>query len=277
VILNPINDADCLDQLTRIARELVPTTAIQTVARRLCTRDRVIRWFHSLPQANDHGEERVRFVQCDVPQRARLLPDDPNCVERAMAAMMLLEVLDPRTQRALATVERPERHTGLVEKHGRRWYAIDLFPRRNAFSWGEFGKDVLQGVHKYVGQPFLSAYGLGGAGEWLGGQENKWIGRDKKQPEKKQSPPPGGKAEQEGAAAGVGSKVSSALVSRVVGSGASKSGGPDGQEKVQSAAGGGPASARPFGGRNAPAAARDRGDSHDEGAFAQCFWWLRGW
>jgi hypothetical protein len=105
---------------------------------------------------------------------------------------MLLEVVDPKTPRALATVEKPARHTGLVEKHGTRWYAVDLFPRRNArrdFDWGNFGKDVLQGVHKYVGKPLLGAYGAGAAADWLGDQEDSWIGRDKKkQPEKSSRP-----------------------------------------------------------------------------------------
>lgn len=177
MILDPVNDEDCLGQLTRIARELAPTTLVQLVAQRLGSVEAVIRWLRSLPQSDDDGHEAVRYVQCDVPQRVRLLPDDPNCVERATAALMLLEVLDPKTRRALATVDRPLRHTGVVEYRDGKWRAVDLFPRRN-FDWGHFGGDVLQGVHNYVGKPILSFYGLGGAADQLGDQENKLIGRD---------------------------------------------------------------------------------------------------
>jgi hypothetical protein len=201
VILDPVNDEECLGQLTTIARELAPTTLVREVARRLGSREAVIRWFQSLPQADDDGTERVRFIQCDVPQRTRLLPDNPNCVERSLGGLMLLEAIDPMTPRALATVDRPMRHTGLVEKHGGTWRAVDLFPRRNAardFSWSEFGKDVLQGVHKYVGKPVLSFYGLGGVADTIGEYEDKAIGRhkpkdqQKKPPEKKDAPPSGG-------------------------------------------------------------------------------------
>ena len=127
---------------------------IQLVARRLGSREAVIKWFQSLPQADDDGHEHVRYISCDVPQRTRLLPDDPNCVERALGALMLLEAIDGQTPRALASIERPLRHTGVVEKHGEHWFAVDLFPRRN-FDWGSLGKDVLQGVHTYVGKPVL--------------------------------------------------------------------------------------------------------------------------
>jgi hypothetical protein len=218
---------DCLGQLTAIARELWPSTLVRSVARRLGSPTAVIEWFRSLPQADDDGHEAVRFVQCDVPQRVRLLPDDPNCVERSIGAMMLLEALDPSTRRALATVDRPLRHTGLVEQRGGRWHAVDLFPRRNAqrnFDWSELGKDVLQGAHNYVGKPILGFYGLGGAADQLGEQEDKLIGRDKKKaPEKKDSPPAGKPKPERPNPQPQGGKarpsVGPAIVSRVLGTG----------------------------------------------------------
>jgi hypothetical protein len=205
VIADPINDADCLGQLTQIARELSPTTLIRLAARHIAERDprvqpreAVIRWIQSRPQTDDDGRELVRAITCDVPQRVRLLADDPNCVERAVDGMLLLEALEamglePRATRALGTVEKPARHTGLVEKRGGRWQAIDLFPRRNArrnsIDWGKTGKDVLQGVHQYVGKPILKFYGLGGVADTVGDAEDKAIGR-----EKKQKPPAGGRS-----------------------------------------------------------------------------------
>jgi hypothetical protein len=188
VIVDPINDTECLAQLTTFARELAPSTLVRLVAKRLGTREAVILWLQSLPQSDDHGEEQIRFIMCDVPQRTRLFPDDPNCVERSFGALMLLEVIDPKTPRALATVDKPLRHTGLVEQYGGHWHAVDLFPRRNAnrnFQWG----DLLTGTHQYLGKPILKFY-LGDSGakvaDALGEQEAKLVGQDKK----KTAPPP---------------------------------------------------------------------------------------
>jgi len=293
VILDPINDADCLGQLTKIARELAPTTLLMMVAKRLGSRTAIIRWFQSLPQADDTGAEQVRFIQCDVPQRTRLLPDDPNCVERSIGALMLLEVVDPKTARALATVDKPLRHTGLVEKHGAHWRAVDLFPRRNAarnFNWGEFGKDVLQGVHKYVGKPLLGAYGAGAAADWLGEQEDSWIGRDKKkQPEKKGTPPPAGKQpqpepkrEQPKPEQQKGGADYNSYLTKFIGAGAKKSqptadggGGKDAEKAKSQSPAGAPAGDRAAG-RAPQARNRDGGDPHDQDAEARRRWWFLG-
>jgi hypothetical protein len=292
VILDPINDVDCLGQITTIARELAPTTLIISVAKKLGSREAVIHWLQSLPQADDDGSEHVRYIQCDVPQRVRLLPDDPNCVERSMGALMLLEVLAPKTPRALATVDRPLRHTGLVEKHGAHWRAVDLFPRRNAprnFDWSELGKDVLQGVHKYVGKPVLSFYGLGSAADTLGEQEDKLIGRDKKnQPEKKGSPP-AGKAQppktepaKPAAKPSGGKNDGGGFLASFIGAGASRGqtrpeagGGPNGQEaKAKPRAG--VAAVDGTAGRASQAGDRDGGHPHDQGEEAQRWWRILG-
>ena len=181
MILSPTTDRDCLGQLTQMARELVPTTLVQTVAVRLGSPSKVLAWLQSLPQTDDDGQESFRAIACDVPQRTRLFPDDPNCFERSFAALALLEVLEPETARMLVTVERPLRHTGVVERRGRRWIALDLFPRRNANA-SETGKDILQGIHRYIGKPLLSFYGLGAVADQVGDAEDAAMGRAKKQP-----------------------------------------------------------------------------------------------
>lgn len=184
MILDAVNDEECLGQLTTMARELAATTLVQTVARRLKTKKAVVSWLQSLPQTDDVGQESIRFIQCDVPQRVRLFADDPNCVERALSALLLLEALDPRTPRALATVDKPARHTGLVERIGTKWRAVDLFPRRNA-SAEDVGKDILQGIHTYVGKPVLKFY-LGETGgkvaDKIGNAQDNAIGRGKSPP-----------------------------------------------------------------------------------------------
>jgi hypothetical protein len=300
VILEPVNDLACLSQLTTIARELSATTLIHSVAKHLGSRDGVIRWIQAKPQTDDDGKELIQFITCDVPQRVRLLAEDPNCVERATDAMMLLEALEQLkleapTPRALATVERPLRHTGLVEKRGDRWYAVDLFPRRNAprnFDWATFGVGTLKGVHKYVGKPLLSFYGLGSVADTIGAQEDKLTASVGKKPEKKEAPSsrPGAKqpaasngaSSPLGVAGAVGSGAGPAAVNLVVGKG-----GTNGQTETrkpeaaaQGAAGGGDsiiaallskASKR---GSDAAAARGDR-DSHDARAEAERGggWW----
>lgn len=197
MIAEPINDVECLSQLTTIARELAPTTLLRTVAQRLGSPDAVVEWLQSLPQTDDRGEELLQYISCDVPQRVRLLPHDPNCVERALAALMLLETIAPRTRRALATVDRPLRHTGLVERLGSKWHAVDLFPRRNAslrnVSWRRLGGDVMHGLNRYVGKPVLKFY-LGDSGgklaDSLDHEEGKLWGRIPKKPNETKRPPP---------------------------------------------------------------------------------------
>ena len=289
MIVEPVNDTECLGQLTLFARELAQSTLIRSVASHLRTREQVILWFRSLPQSDDFGDEAVRVIQCDVPQRARLLPDDPNCVERAMGALMLLEALDPRTPRALATVDKPLRHTGLVEHLADgHWHAVDLFPRRNAqrnFDWGKFGGDVLKGAHSYIGKPVLKFY-LGDTGgriaDSLGDQEAKLIG-DKKQPSEKQlAPPP---AQPRAVADGNQTKSvdfgSVASVVQRLGAGARPTqpsnpvggGGKNAQETASTRGAG--AARREVTERDragAVAAARGDHDSHDAGTETQRFW-----
>jgi hypothetical protein len=187
VIVAPNTDIQCLGQLTTMARELVKTTLVREVARHLGTPKEVLAWLRSLPQSDDDGHEHIRAIACDVWQRVRLFPDDPNCVERSFAALVLLEVLDPHTRRMLVTIDRPLRHTGVVEKRGSHWVAIDLFPQRNALDWAGYGLTALHGVHDYVGKPILKFY-LGDSGgkvaDALGDQEKRLD------PPKKKSPPP---------------------------------------------------------------------------------------
>jgi hypothetical protein len=82
VIVDPTTDQACLGQLTKMARELAPTTLLVTVAHRLGSPTKVVMWLRSLPQTDDDGQELFRYVACDVAQRVRLLPDDPNCFVR---------------------------------------------------------------------------------------------------------------------------------------------------------------------------------------------------
>ena len=194
MILEAVNDKACLSQLTAVARELARNPLTYQLAARLGSCRAVYAWLHSLPQSDDDGKETLQAIVCDVPQRLRVFPDDPNCFERTLAALALCEVLEPETPRCAVTIERPVRHTSLAELRDDRWEPIDLFPRRRNFaglegrnaSGAELGKDIVQGLHRYVGKPILTAYGLGGVADQIGEAEDHAMGRSKP----KTPPPP---------------------------------------------------------------------------------------
>jgi hypothetical protein len=194
LILDPPNDRDCLEQLTTLARELARTSAAYQLAASLGSARRVEAWLQSLPQADDDGREKLQAIVCDVPQRVRIFPADPNCFERTLAALALCEVLDHATPRCAVTIAKPVRHTSLAELRDGAWTPIDLFPRRNfaglssrGASGEVIGKDVLQGFHRYIGKPLLSAYGLGGVADQLGEVEDRAIGRTPETPSPSQT------------------------------------------------------------------------------------------
>lgn len=187
MILEAVNDTACLGQLVALARELARGSAARRIATELGTPGRVVSWLQSLPQSDDDGRETLQAIQCDVPQRVRLFPSDPNCFERTLAALALCEILDPKTPRCAVTIEKPVRHTSLAELRGGRWEPVDLFPRRNfgtlwrsaSASAADVGKDILQGFHRFVGKPLLTAYGLGGLADQIGQAEDQAIGRSR--------------------------------------------------------------------------------------------------
>jgi len=83
------------------------------LARRFRSTRQLADWFRDLPQRNDNGDERDGpRLQCDVSQRVRIAPPDPNCVERSLGYILLAEHIDPRPLRQLATIDTPlGRHT----------------------------------------------------------------------------------------------------------------------------------------------------------------------
>jgi hypothetical protein len=179
MILDPINDRECLGQLTRLARELATTSAAYNLGAKLRNRRGVFAWIKSLPQSDDDGSEQLQVIQCDVPQRLRLFPADPNCFERALAVLVLLEVVDPEPSRMAFTIDKPQRHTGVTERIGAKWEPIDLFPRvRNA--WRNIGVQDVFGVLHPAGKVVASAFGLGGVADELGKfeQQQGWLRPD---------------------------------------------------------------------------------------------------
>lgn len=131
MIVEPLNDEDCLGQIVALARAAQDREDVQAIAAQLGSLRAVKRLLRRLPRRPDGPYDPTPGprVQCDVPQRVRLVPldaPDVNCVEVALAYLVLAEAIDPRPTRTLMTVVLPsdERHTFPVEANKPVW--LDL-------------------------------------------------------------------------------------------------------------------------------------------------------
>jgi hypothetical protein len=114
----PLNDTECLGLITEMAGRASLTPEAQALAARFPSTRALVEHIRALPQRDDSGDPADGpRVACDVSQRARVFPEDPNCVERALMYLALAELIDPAPTRQLATVDvsRTVRHTFPVE------------------------------------------------------------------------------------------------------------------------------------------------------------------
>jgi len=51
------------------------------MAREIAGKAAVIAWLQGMPQDDDDGSDTAQVIACDVLQRVRLFPADPNCVD----------------------------------------------------------------------------------------------------------------------------------------------------------------------------------------------------
>lgn len=118
MIAAPLNDRECLGRLTDQIRAAVDRTDVRDLAARFATTKDVVLWIRALRQRDDVGDPADGpRVDCDVSQRARVAPPDPNCVERSILYLAIAERIDPRPVRQLVTIETPQgRHTLPVEE-----------------------------------------------------------------------------------------------------------------------------------------------------------------
>lgn len=117
MIAAPLNDQDCLGRLTEVAAAGQSRAELRDLAARFRSTAALAAWIRELPQRDDHGDPADGpRVDCEVTQRARLLAEDPNCVERSILYLAAAELIDPEPVRQLATIETPSgRHTFPVE------------------------------------------------------------------------------------------------------------------------------------------------------------------
>jgi hypothetical protein len=115
------NDLTCLGAITELVAALVGQhdPRLVELAARYPTVQALAAWIRSLPQRNDEGlaDDGPRVDACMPPQRLRILPEDPNCVERAALYLGAAELIDPYPVRRLATIDYSwGRHTFPVEE-----------------------------------------------------------------------------------------------------------------------------------------------------------------
>jgi hypothetical protein len=109
----PLNDHECLAHVTLYVAENVYRPNVVALATRFRTTTDLVEWLRSLPQRNDDGDTSDGpRLQCDVSQRARIAPNDPNCFERSLTYLLLAEHINPWALRQLATIDtKLGRHT----------------------------------------------------------------------------------------------------------------------------------------------------------------------
>jgi hypothetical protein len=137
----PFNDHACLGAITETMADLVENRdpALVELAGRFATTDELAAWLRSLPQRDDVGDpaDGPHVDACEPPQRLRVAPPNPNCIERSSTFIAVAELIDPGPVRQLATIDTPDgKHTFPVENGA----PIILDPRvtRNALEGGLF-------------------------------------------------------------------------------------------------------------------------------------------
>jgi hypothetical protein len=107
----PFNDGECLGAITELIAGLVQSRdeVLVQLAEQHPTTDALQGWIRSLPQRDDLGrpDDGPKVEACSPPQRLRIAPSEPNCLERAALFLGVAELIDPRPVRQLATLDTP--------------------------------------------------------------------------------------------------------------------------------------------------------------------------
>ena len=95
-LLDPLNDAQCLRLLHASVEELRNDPWLQAFALRFETVAQLVGFIRSLEQRDDLGDpsDGPRLA-CNVSQRLRYAPSDPNCFERVRLFLAAAPLIDP--------------------------------------------------------------------------------------------------------------------------------------------------------------------------------------
>lgn len=122
MILEPVNDSDCLRQLLRLAREIAMTAEARQLVGELGSMGKVEEAIRNRPSLPDDGKAKGdATVQCDVVQRSRFWAPQSNCFEDTLDFVVANEVLSPNQDVTAITFRLPggELHTApVVDPYG---------------------------------------------------------------------------------------------------------------------------------------------------------------
>jgi hypothetical protein len=183
MIVEPLNDEDCLSQATAHAVAAMQREDVRELAARLGSIEAVVRYLRRLPQTDDGPDDWTpgERITCDVPQRARVPASSPNCFERAILYLALAELIDPRRLRCLMTIElgKNERHTFPVEE----WEPVVLNPDRAPRNALAAGVHLVRNARGDRGAPLSSVDALSWAVHLVGdvaSQSATWAVRHRR-------------------------------------------------------------------------------------------------
>ena len=128
--ISPLNDKVCLAFAIAEAKRLARRPEFRRFVAQFRTSKELIRYIRSLEQRDDLGDpDDGPRIPCEVSQRLRYNPKDPNCFERAVIFLAAAEILDPKLERTLASLVLDRGwHTFPVELIDGRPYVVNLDP-----------------------------------------------------------------------------------------------------------------------------------------------------
>ncbi|MCG8423965.1 MAG: hypothetical protein MJE77_39235, partial [Proteobacteria bacterium] len=129
-IVDPLNDKECLTLAHQEAKRLA---ALPWFRAFVCQFDHLrefILYVRSLEQRDDFGDPADGpRIPCQISQRLRYAPSDPNCFERTVLYLAAAEILDSTIERTSASMVLDQGwHTFPVEIRDNRPYVVLLDP-----------------------------------------------------------------------------------------------------------------------------------------------------
>ena len=101
----PLNDEQCLGLMQKEVPRYARLPRVRAQARQFSSLYEVARYIQNMRQRDDLGDpEDGPRLACNVTQRLRFAPSDPNCFERTLLYLALAEILDPRGTRSSASL-----------------------------------------------------------------------------------------------------------------------------------------------------------------------------
>ena len=104
-LMRPLNDIDCLDLMHDEVVRYAALPHVKMMADEYDDAEDVAEQMRRRPQRDDRGDpDDGPRLPCEISQRVRFAPSNPNCFERTLTYLSLAEILDPNTKRTSASM-----------------------------------------------------------------------------------------------------------------------------------------------------------------------------